>query len=71
MKKLFSTLLVTLLLSVNATAGSDGENELSKKNKNKVVKDCFEPLNRATFALNMGIDTVSYTHLTLPTKRIV
>ena len=33
MKRLFSTLLVTLLLSVNATAGSDGENELSKKNK--------------------------------------
>ena len=58
MKKLFSTLLVTLLLSVNAIAGSDGENELSKKNK--VVKDCFEPLNRATFALNMGIDKVIF-----------
>ena len=60
MKKLFSTLLVTLLLSVNAIAGSDGENELSKKNENKVVKDCFEPLNRATFALNMGIDKVIF-----------
>ena len=58
MKKLGLTFLITILLSVNAIAGSDGENELSKKNK--VVKDCFEPLNRATFALNMGIDKVIF-----------
>ena len=58
MKKLVSTFLITLILSANAIAGSDGENELSKKNK--VVKDCFEPLNRATFALNMGIDKVIF-----------
>ena len=60
MKKLISTFLIILLFSANAIAGSDGENELSKKNKNKVVKDCFEPLNRATFALNMGIDKVIF-----------
>ena len=58
MIKLVSTFLITLILSANAIAGSDGENELSKKNK--VVKDCFEPLNRATFALNMGIDKVIF-----------
>ena len=60
MKKLISTFLIILLFSANAIAGSDGENELSKKNENKVVKDCFEPLNRATFALNMGIDKVIF-----------
>ena len=60
MKKLISSFLIILLFSANAIAGSDGENELSKKNKNKVVKDCFEPLNRATFALNMGIDKVIF-----------
>ena len=35
-------------------AGSDGELELSKKSK--AVEDCFEPLNRATFSLNQGLD---------------
>ena len=37
-------------ITANALAGSDGQLELSKKNKS--TKDCFEPLNRATFALN-------------------
>ena len=46
------------MLSTNAFAGSDGENELSKKDKQ--VKDCFEPLNRATFALNQGLDKVVF-----------
>ena len=60
MKSFVSIFLITILLSANAIAGSDGENELSKKNKNKVVKDCFEPLNRATFALNQGLDKVIF-----------
>ena len=43
-----------LILTVNAFAGSNGELELSKKSK--PIKDCFEPLNRATFAFNQGLD---------------
>jgi len=35
-------------------AGSDGDLELSKKSK--PIKDCFEPLNRATFSFNQGLD---------------
>jgi phospholipid-binding lipoprotein MlaA len=50
--------IVALILSTNAFAASDGENELSKKAKS--VKDCFEPLNRATFALNQGLDKVIF-----------
>ena len=50
--------LIVLLLSSGAFAASDGENELS--NKAKPVKDCFEPLNRATFALNQGLDKVIF-----------
>ena len=46
------------MLTTNAFAASDGENELSKKAK--PVKDCFEPLNRATFALNQGLDKVIF-----------
>ena len=66
MKSFVSIFLITILLSANAIAGSDGENEISKKNK--VVKDCFEPLNRATFALNMGIDKVCLLY-TSPSPR--
>ena len=54
MKKIFKIALITILISTNSFAGSDGELELSKKSK--PTKDCFEPLNRATFALNMGLD---------------
>ena len=58
MKKLLKLSLITLMLSTSAFAASDGENELSKKAK--PVKDCFEPLNRATFALNQGLDKVIF-----------
>jgi phospholipid-binding lipoprotein MlaA len=37
------------------SAGSDGEIEL-KNNQHEQIKDCFEPLNRATFSFNQGLD---------------
>ena len=58
MKKFLTASIIALMLSTNAFAGSDGENELSKTNK--PVKDCFEPLNRVTFAVNMGLDKVVF-----------
>ena len=39
----------------NANAGSDGEVVLTS-NEPKKIKDCFEPLNRATFSFNQGLD---------------
>ena len=54
-KKLAITVISVFLLSFNAYAGSNGELEL-KTNKPKEVKDCFEKLNRATFAFNQGLD---------------
>jgi phospholipid-binding lipoprotein MlaA len=57
-KKILATSLVTLMLTVNVSADTDGENNLSKKPK--PVKDCFESLNRATFALNQGLDKVVF-----------
>ena len=45
---------LSFFIATSAVAGSDGELELSKKNSS--TKDCFEPLNRATFALNQGLD---------------
>ena len=54
MKNILKIFLITFLISTNAFAGSDGELTLSKKSK--PTKDCFEPLNRATFAFNMSLD---------------
>ena len=54
-KKLAITLLSIFLLIFNANAGSDGEINLNQ-GRSTDVKDCFEKLNRATFALNQGLD---------------
>jgi phospholipid-binding lipoprotein MlaA len=58
MKKFIIYFLVTIFLASNVSADTDGENEISKKAK--PVKDCFEGLNRATFALNQGLDRVIF-----------
>jgi len=47
------------LSAFNANAGSDGELIL-KKNQPTEVKDCFEPLNRATFAFNQTLDGILF-----------
>jgi phospholipid-binding lipoprotein MlaA len=54
-KKLTITLLSIFLLTFNANAGSDGEINLNQ-GPSTDVKDCFEKLNRATFALNQSLD---------------
>jgi phospholipid-binding lipoprotein MlaA len=58
MKKILSLLIITCFIFTNAFAGADGELELSKKSKQ--VKDCFEPVNRVTFAVNQGLDKVIF-----------
>tara|TARA_B100000787_G_scaffold168421_1_gene157142 strand:+ start:835 stop:1629 length:795 start_codon:yes stop_codon:yes gene_type:complete len=54
MKIILITTLISILLSANVSAGTDGENNFSKNSKH--VKDCFENLNRATFSLNQDLD---------------
>ncbi|WP_440681694.1 MlaA family lipoprotein [Candidatus Pelagibacter sp. HIMB1623] len=59
MKKILIVLFSIFLLSLNANAGSDGELVLKEKeSETKKIKDCFEPLNRATFSFNQGLDRV-------------
>ena len=58
-KKFVIILITTIALTVNASAGSDGE-LLMKKNQPSEVKDCFESLNRATFAFNQVLDGVLF-----------
>ena len=54
MKKIFTISVISLFIFASVFAGDDGELNLSKKSK--PIKDCFEPLNRATFAFNQGLD---------------
>ena len=58
-KRFAIILITTLALTVNSYAGSDGE-LLLKKNDPSNVKDCFEGLNRATFAFNQGLDGIVF-----------
>ena len=60
MKKILFIILFSAILTFNVNAGTDGENALSKKSDNSVVKDCFEGFNRASFALNQGLDKIIF-----------
>tara|TARA_B100000767_G_scaffold224555_1_gene213658 strand:- start:315 stop:1097 length:783 start_codon:yes stop_codon:yes gene_type:complete len=58
MKNLLKVFLISIILATNVSADTDGENNLSKKAK--PIKDCFESLNRGSFALNQGLDKVIF-----------
>ena len=62
MKKFLITSLISLMLVSSASADTDGENSLSKKNTGQ-VKDCFENVNRATFKFNQVLDGVIFKPL--------
>ena len=59
LKKIIITLLSVILLAFNVHASSDGE-LIIKKNQPSEIKDCFENLNRATFAFNQTLDGVIF-----------
>ena len=54
-RKLIIVLITVLISGFNANAGSDGELVI-KKNQPAEIKDCFESINRATFAFNQALD---------------
>ena len=58
MKKILTACLIATILTANVSADTDGVNSLSKTSK--PVKDCFESVNRATFALNKSLDKVIF-----------
>jgi phospholipid-binding lipoprotein MlaA len=58
-KKILIVIFTTLALTLNVNAGSDGDLIL-KKNEPTEVKDCFEKINRATFAFNQALDGVIF-----------
>ena len=63
MKKILIIVLTSVLLTFsNVSAGTDGENSLSKKNSG-ATKDCFEKVNRGIFAFNQGLDNAIFEPL--------
>ena len=58
-RKLALIAIIIMFSALNANAGSDGELIL-KKNQPTEVKDCFESVNRATFAFNQALDGILF-----------
>ena len=58
-KKITIILITTFTLTLNVNAASDGELIL-KKNEPSEVRDCFENINRATFAFNQALDGIIF-----------
>ena len=58
MKKIIIILITTFTLVANACAGSDGE--LILKNEPSEIKDCSKTFNKASFALNQGLDKIIF-----------
>ncbi|MBD1141019.1 VacJ family lipoprotein [Pelagibacterales bacterium SAG-MED39] len=59
MKKIAIILITTCALTLNLQASSDGDLIL-KKNEPSEIKDCFEKVNRATFAFNKALDGIIF-----------
>ena len=58
-RKLLTIFSIILFVSSNANAASDGDLVL-KKNQPTEISDCFESLNRATFAFNQALDGILF-----------
>tara|TARA_B100000780_G_C21066359_1_gene428830 strand:- start:451 stop:1236 length:786 start_codon:yes stop_codon:yes gene_type:complete len=58
MKNIIIAFLISVMIPCSVSAGTDGENNLTKNSQ--PVKDCFEKLNRGSFALNQGLDKVIF-----------
>jgi phospholipid-binding lipoprotein MlaA len=68
-KKISIIAITTLALTLNVHAASDGE-LLLKKNNPSEVKDCFENVNRATFAFNQALDGVIFKPVSSAYKKL-
>jgi len=58
-KKIAIIAITTITLTFNVNAASDGDLILKKNNPTE-VKDCFETVNRATFAFNQALDGIIF-----------
>ena len=68
-KKIIIILITTLALTFNVSASSDGD-LLLKKNEPSEIKDCFETLNRGTFAFNQALDGLIFKPVSTVYKKL-
>ena len=68
-KKLSIFLFTTFTLIANVNAGTDSD-LLLKKNEPSEVVDCFEKVNRATFAFNQALDGIIFKPVASIYKKI-
>ena len=68
-KKIIIILITTLALTFNVSASSDGD-LLLKKNEPSEIKDCFETLNRGTFAFNQALDGLIFKPVSSVYKKL-
>tara|TARA_B100001057_G_scaffold497138_1_gene600483 strand:- start:666 stop:1451 length:786 start_codon:yes stop_codon:yes gene_type:complete len=68
-KKIIIILITTFTLTLNVNASSDGELIL-KKNEPSEIKDCFEKLNRGTFAFNQALDGLIFKPVSSVYKKL-
>ena len=68
-KKFGIILITTLALTLSVQAASDGD-LLLKKNEPSEIKDCFEGVNRATFAFNQALDGIIFKPVASVYKKI-
>ena len=59
LKKTAIIIITTLTLTMNVNAASDGDLIL-KKNNPAEIEDCSEGFNKASFALNQGLDKIIF-----------
>ena len=69
LKKFLIIVITTLALTLNVSASSDGELVL-KKNNPAEINDCFEGFNRASFALNQGLDKIVFKPVSSVYKKL-
>ena len=69
LKKFAIIVITTLALTANSYAASDGELIL-KKNDPSEIKDCFEGVNRATFAFNQALDGIIFKPISSVYKKL-
>ena len=69
LKKLIIITFTTFALTLNVSAGTDGELILKKNNPSE-IKDCSEKFNRATFAFNQVLDGAIFKPVAIVYKKL-
>ena len=68
-KKIITILITTLTLTISVNAASS-DDLILKKNEPSEIEDCFEKLNRGTFAFNQALDGLIFKPVSSVYKKL-